>query len=147
MTIKPKYVHRMPRYIQDLLHWKASELKTWFFHYSIPVLEGILRQDYFNHYLLFVVAISMLNSEEITFSMINTAQDFLNKFVREFKHLYDLQFCSINIHQLRHLPNNVLKMGPLWAFSCFEYENLNGQLLKLERGILKHKLRQPMNSS
>nr|XP_012234439.1 PREDICTED: uncharacterized protein LOC105679152 [Linepithema humile] len=130
----PKYVHRMPRCIQDLLHWKASKLKTWFFHYSVPVLEGILRQDYFNHYLLLVVAISMLNSEEISFFMINIARDFLNKFVREFEHLYGLQFCSINIHQLRHLPDNVIKMGPLWVFSCFEYENLNGQLLKLVHG-------------
>lgn len=32
MAIKPpKYVHRMPRCIQDLLHWEASELKMWFF--------------------------------------------------------------------------------------------------------------------
>lgn len=76
----------------------------------------------------------MLNSEQITFLMINTAQDFLNKFVREFEHLYGLQFCSINIHQLWHLSNNVIKMGPLWVFSCFEYENLNGQLLKLVHG-------------
>lgn len=135
MTIKPpKYVHRMPRCIQDLLHWKASEYKTWLFHYSVPVLEGILRQDYFNHYLLLVIAISMLNSEQITFSMVNIARDFLNKFVREFEHLYGLQFCSINIHQLRHLPDNVIKMEPLWVFFCFEYENLNGELLKLVHG-------------
>ncbi|XP_026828515.1 uncharacterized protein LOC113562671 [Ooceraea biroi] len=120
MAIKPpKYVHRMPRCIQDLLHWKASELKTWLFHYSVPVLEGILRQDYFNHssnHLLLVVAISMLNSEQIMFPMINIARDFLNKFVREFEQLYGLQFCSINIHQLLHLSDNV-KKGGLCGFS------------------------------
>lgn len=27
----PKFVHRMPRTVNDLIHWKASELKLWFF--------------------------------------------------------------------------------------------------------------------
>lgn len=135
MIIKPpKFVHRMPRCVQDLIHWKASELKMWFFHYSLPVLEGVLRQDYFNHYLLLVVAISMLNCERVTYSMINVAQEFLNKFVCEFETLYGLQFCSINIHQLRHLPDNVMKLGPLWVFSCYQYENLNGLFLTLVHG-------------
>lgn len=52
----PKFVHRMPRSVTELAHWKSSELKLWFFYYSIPVLRGILRQDYFDHYLLLVVA-------------------------------------------------------------------------------------------
>jgi len=34
-NIKPlKFVHRMPRSVSDLMHWKASELKMWFFYYS-----------------------------------------------------------------------------------------------------------------
>ena len=45
-----------------------------------------------------------------------------------------MQFCSINIHQLRHLADNVVKLGPLWIFSYFEYKNLNGQFLKLVHG-------------
>lgn len=27
----PKFVHRMPRTVHDLIHWKASELKMFFF--------------------------------------------------------------------------------------------------------------------
>lgn len=73
----------------------------------------------------------MLNSEHITFSMINVTREFLNKFVSEFESLYGLQFCSINIHQLRHLSDNVIKLGPLWVLSCYQYENLNGLFLKI----------------
>jgi len=53
----------------------------WFFYYSIPVLEGILRNDYFEHYLLVVTAITLLNQEHITTDMLEVATDFLYKFV------------------------------------------------------------------
>jgi len=65
----------------------------WLFHSSILILEDVSRQDYFNYYLLLVVTISV--KLRIIFSMINIAQDFLNKFVREFGNLYGLQFYSI----------------------------------------------------
>jgi len=81
-----------------------------------------------------VTAITVLNSEKNTPFMLNVAEDFLNKFVKEFETLYGLNFCSINVHQLLHLPDCVRKLGPLWTFSCFEYENINGQLLKLIHG-------------
>ena len=130
----PKFVHRMPRSIVDLVHWKISELKLWFFAYSLPVLEGIIRQDYFDHYLLLVIAISILNADKITPQMIEISRNYLHKFVREFENLYGLLFCSINVHQLLHLPDIVERLGPLWVYSCFEYENLNGELLRLVHG-------------
>lgn len=40
----------------------------------------------------------------------------------------------MNVHQLLHLPDNVQKLGTLWAHSCYEYEDMNGQLLKLIHG-------------
>lgn len=130
----PKFVHRMPRSIDDLIHWKASELKAFFFFYSIPVFEGILRPNYFEHYLLLVTAISLLNADKINQQMIDIAQDLLYKFVRQFETLYGLVYCSINIHQLLHLPQCVRVLGPLWSFSCFAYENLNGLFLQLVHG-------------
>lgn len=135
MSIKPpKFVHRMPRSVVDLVLWKFSEFKLWFFAYSLPVLEGILRQDYFDHYLLLVMAISLLSADIITPQMIEISRNYLHKFVREFENLYGLRFCSINVHQLLHLPDIVELLGPLWVYSSFEYENLNGELLRLVHG-------------
>lgn len=37
---------------------------------------------------------------------------------------------TFNVHQLLHLCTSVKKMGPLWAFSMFNFESGNGQLLK-----------------
>ena len=48
-----------------------------------------------------------------------------------------------NVHGLLHLPEAVLDLGPLWAHSCFPYENFNGEVLKLYHGsqhVNKHTL-------
>lgn len=38
---------------------------------------------------------------------------------------------SMNVHLLRHLHKCVQQWGPLWAYSCFHFENLNGVLKSL----------------
>ena len=40
----------------------------------------------------------------------------------------------MNIHQLRHLVYHVRNWGPLWSFSCFGFESLNGDLIVLFHG-------------
>ena len=44
---------------------------------------------------------------------------------------------TINVHQLLHLVNVVQNLGPLWVYSCFSFESLNGKLLKLVHGANK----------
>ena len=34
----------------------------------------------------------------------------------------------MNVHLLRHIPECVQNWGPLWAYSCFTFESLNGAL-------------------
>ena len=134
-TIKPPhFIHRMPRTVLDLCHWKASELKHFLFYYSIPIFEGIMRIDFYEHYLRFVLALAILSSEEITEQMLYTANDLLRRFVREFQDIYGIRYCTINVHQLLHYVDCVKNLGPLWVYTCYEYENLNGQFLKLIHG-------------
>ena len=38
------------------------------------------------------------------------------------------------MHSLMHLPDRARDLGPLWAHSCFTFENANGELLKLFHG-------------
>ncbi|CAD6227255.1 GSCOCG00011959001-RA-CDS, partial [Cotesia congregata] len=65
---------------------------------------------------------------------IEIAEDFLHKFVKDFEALYGLRHCSINSHQIIHLPDCVRRLGPLWSSHCYEYENMNGLFLKLIKG-------------
>ena len=39
-----------------------------------------------------------------------------------------------NVHGLLHLPECVRNLGPLWAHSCFPFEEANRDLLKLFHG-------------
>ena len=41
---------------------------------------------------------------------------------------------TINIHSLLHVPQTVVDLGPLWAHSCFPFENQNGLIKKVIRG-------------
>lgn len=42
--------------------------------------------------------------------------------------------CTMNIHLLRHLGGCVRSWGPLWAYSTFPFENVNGHLKALFHG-------------
>lgn len=81
-----------------------------------------------------IVAATILSADEIPNMAIDVAEDLLHRFVKNFQDLYGFQFSSINVHLLLHLPNCVRNLGPLWSYSCYEYEDLNGQFLKSIHG-------------
>lgn len=84
----PKFIHHMPRKVEEFVHWKAFELKTWLFYYTVPVLQGIMADVYFQHYLLLVAGISYLSNNVISITMIDAAKNFLRRFVQEFERIY-----------------------------------------------------------
>lgn len=63
LSIKPpNNITRVPRSLeQHRKYWKASELRSWLFQYSLPYLTGILPDKYLNHYLLLVNRVWLLN--------------------------------------------------------------------------------------
>jgi len=135
LSIKPpKFIHRMPRSVLEICHWKTSELKTCFFYYALPVLSGIMRADFYENLKCLITAVTLLNSDDITQVMLDNANMLLKKFVREFEQLYGIEYCSLNLHQLLHLPKCVSDLGNLWVYSCFPYEDLNGRFVKLVHG-------------
>lgn len=67
LSIKPPdIVGRLPRSLEDLKHWKATELKNWLLHYSVPVLYKILNPLYIFHWSLLVGATGILCSDSIS---------------------------------------------------------------------------------
>lgn len=135
IKIKPSsFVHRMPRSTEDLIHWKASELKNWFFYYSLPVMNGIMQREYLDNFSMLIAGIALLNSDSITNADVNRASNFLHMFVREFEILYGLKNCSINGHLIIHLSQSVLAFGPLRTNDCFRQEDLNGQYFNVIKG-------------
>ena len=41
---------------------------------------------------------------------------------------------TMNVHTLLHIASTVEELGPLWAYSCFSFEGINGVLLKQVHG-------------
>ena len=130
----PSRITRLPRKIEHLAHWKASELRAFLLFYSIPVLDGILPLNHFDHFMLLVNGISILLQGKILPSDLLSAEDSIRQFCLMMDFLYNPSMEKSNVHALLHLPDKVRDLGPLWAHSCFFYEDLNGDLRSLIHG-------------
>uniref|UniRef100_A0A7M5XKF2 Transposase domain-containing protein n=4 Tax=Clytia hemisphaerica TaxID=252671 RepID=A0A7M5XKF2_9CNID len=129
------YISRRPRPLSgNLGHLKANELRTWLLYYSLPCLEGILLPIYWNHLALLVEATHILLGEKISKTDLEWANDCLQLFYKYFSEFYERRKSGLNIHNLIHLPLYVEYWGPLWAYSCFGFESLNGSIIKQVHG-------------
>lgn len=136
LSIKPPHwISRRPRSVSEhFKYWKASELRAWLFYYSIPILSSIMEPIYFFHYCSFVQAIWLLCQDSVTQRDLQQSYGLLNYFVYMMNSLYGERYMTLNTHSLLHLPGCVQDIGPLWVYSCFPFESLNGELLKLFHG-------------
>ena len=94
----------------------------------------ILDKDYFEHFLLLVDAIFILCGTSIMPVQLQRAKQSLISFCCLFEALYDERHMSANLHQLLHLSDVVKELGPLWIYSGFNFEDMNGQLTDLFHG-------------
>ncbi|XP_067649897.1 uncharacterized protein [Haliotis asinina] len=130
----PNYMSRLPRSLMDSDYWKASEWKYWLLFYAPTIMHDILMPEYYRHFLLLSESIFLLLQDSIKPSDIRHSKILLARFVAMFPVMYGESVMTLNVHQLLHLPDNVLNLGPLWCFSCFPFEDANGFLLKLFNG-------------
>ena len=128
-------IHRLPRSISEhLKYWKASELRSFLLYYGIPVLYGLLPDNYFHHYAIFVHAVYICLKDSISLEELKKAESMLFSFCKDFSALYEERFQTLNVHQLLHLADDVRELGPLYTHSCFSFEDKNGFILKLIHG-------------
>ena len=124
----PQEFRRSPRSISNFKQWKASEYRAWLLYYCLPVLSNLLLPDYIYHLSLLVSAMHILLGDTIPMSDVKIAQEQLNLFYYLVPELYREKLCTANTHILAHLSESVQNWGPLWAYSCFGFESMNGHL-------------------
>ena len=136
LQIKPPCaINRTPRSIQQHRnYWKASEYRAWLLYYSIPVMLFILPTEYLAHHMLLVEAIHLLLNNSIAPEMLEKAEKLIQHYCFKVQYYYTKRCYTANMHLLLHLPQVVLKYGPLYSYSCFAYEGLNGHLLNAVKG-------------
>ncbi len=132
----PDFIQRLPRQLEtSRAYFKASELQAWLLYYSIPCLIDILPEKYLKHFACLVEGVYILLGDNITPDLLNLARDVLFNFYKNHQVLYGDSNCSLNVHNVgAHLVTYVQAWGPLWAWSCFPFEDLNGALLESVHG-------------
>lgn len=109
-------------------------MRSFLLYYGIPVHQGIVPDNYFHHFAIFVHAIYICLQEPISSEDLTKAELMLFRFCEDFSSLYDESFVTLNVHQLRHLTDDVRDLGPMYTHGCFSFEYKNGFILNLIHG-------------
>lgn len=140
MVTFAKYVpcefNRTARPISELHRYKATEFRLFLLYLGPVVLKQILPNDYYEHFLLFHVAIRILLHTKLYLNTewLNTARQMLLIFVNKCSTLYGKEFCIFNIHNLVHITDDVENLKySLEELSCFPFENYLGILVSMLR--------------
>lgn len=125
---------RLPRSLVLRKYWKSSEWRNWLLYFSPVVLQGILPQVYCNNWLEFVHLMHFLLGDVVPSDRLRSAQKEMIKFLADYENLYGKKHLTFNAHSLLHLVDCVQEWGPLWNYSAYPYEDMNGQLGRFVNG-------------
>lgn len=126
----PSEFVRQPRSLVDLPRWKATEFRQFLLYWGPVVLKDLLPAPLYNHFLCLHLAMKILVSVKLCFHYNNYSKQLLRNFASESRKLYGPEFVVYNVHGLIHLPDDVLRFGPVDNFSCFPFENFLQQIKK-----------------
>lgn len=127
----PIDIHREPNCIGEIKDWKASQWLYWIIYCSRPCLRAVLAEPFFSHWCKFISGLQLLLQDKITFDEILHAKTLLVNFSDDVEEYYGLSRMTFNNHILKHLSDNVLRLGPLWSNSTFPFESELYYLKKL----------------
>lgn len=140
----PKDFSRLPRSLDDIEYFKATELRQFLLYIGPIVLQNMRNKNMYTHFMTLSCAIRILCSPALYSVYNDYALQLIQYFVQKYSILYGPEFINHNVHGLLHLPADCLLHGPLDTFSCFKYENF---LYEIKRKIktTKHPLQQICN--
>ncbi|KAK3920115.1 Cadmium/zinc-transporting ATPase HMA2 [Frankliniella fusca] len=134
-----KRTYEVCRCTTDAKQWKlfkGSTWRTWLLFVSLPAFEGILKERYFQHWMLLVIGMSLLQ-EIISEEDLALADRLLSIFVRDYQELCCVRHMTYNLHCLSHLALVTRWWSSPWAVSAFKFESLNGTLTRLCHGTIR----------
>lgn len=131
--LTPVEFARKPRTLDELPRWKATELRQFLLYSGPVVLDGILPESLYKHFMILFVGLRILASKQLAPLYTDYANKLLVTFVKDAEILYGKEALVYNVHSLVHLAADVQRLGCLDDFSAFVFENKLGQLKKLIR--------------
>lgn len=138
----PDDFSRTTRTRNDFSHYKATEFRLHML-YIIPVaFNDFLPSLIYHHFLYFHGAMKLLVNPQLCKQCAKYANQLLIKFIRDSIKIYCKKFVVYNVHNLVHLPEDVLEFGCVDNFSAFPFENFlqNSNICSSIAGNLLNKL-------
>lgn len=119
----PREFARIPRELDKYHTFKATEFRQLLLYTLIVVSPGIIRGDYYNHFLLLHASIRVLLNDCSPEKNLDFAENALKNFIIDVENIHGLQFLTYNAHGLLHLVSDYKSYGSLHSTSAFTYEN------------------------
>ncbi len=130
----PCIINRMPVSFDNYEKNKASENKVILLFAFLPVVNGILREEYCTHFEKLVEAMHILLCSSISQAALQRARKLIVQFCRQFPDMYDRSFETAKLHNLLHLCDKVEDLGPAWCHNAYFYEDLNKDIRDMFSG-------------
>lgn len=125
-SIKAPAEIRRLRAVRDFsfIHkWKSIEFRNFGLYIGIIVLKKNLKDYIYNHFLLYFCAITIFSCKYHLQSMFQVGEKCIEYFLQRFKVIYGVEYFTSNIHNLRHLSDDVKRFGALNTFSTYPFES------------------------
>jgi len=130
----PDFVSRLPRSFEYFAQLKANEFRSYLLYFSLVIVAPFLKDEYHQHWMLFVQGIFILLTESISENDLLTAKALLRLFIRDLGSLYNDEQYVYNCHQILHYCLYVRRWGCLWSNAAFSFEGMNGILADMIHG-------------
>lgn len=121
----PRELSNKPKSLDEISQWDSVDWNQFLLYFSPIALKSRMPQRYYVHYLYFHLAMRILMSSEINNSESNSfiLGQLLNTFIADFTTLYGSDKIDYNVHNLLHLEQIQLKLGPLKKLQGFNYDD------------------------
>ncbi|KAJ8682882.1 hypothetical protein QAD02_018674 [Eretmocerus hayati] len=130
----PSEFQRSTRTVEDVSKWTANEFREILLYTGPFVLEDLLDEDEYNHFLLFHTGSRILCSSELYKQYTSCAKEYLQRFAMLSEEVYGLHFASLTNHSLAHVADDVENMEcPASFFTAFPFENELGECKRFIR--------------
>ena len=121
-SIPTAFAHQ-PRDLESVNRWKATKFWLLLLYTGKIVLKKILRQDLYELFMTFNVALAILVCPNLAKIYKNYAKELLQYFVLQGRKLFGPEFLVYNVHCLLHLTKNLQEFDTLGQCSAFNFEN------------------------